>query len=119
MELRHLRCLIAGCERTPFRPAAGASEYRTVARSPERSRSWSRKLGTQLFANEPRGGTRLTWGGLTGVDGRMSVVSSSPFDQARANVQAAASVYRGMLRIALSDGNRSAAFGTLLAQWSV
>ena len=112
MELRHLRCFIAVAEELHF---ARAAERLNIEQSPlsRTIKELESELGTQLFERTSRG-TRLTWAGEVLTEDARRVFTT--LDQARANVQAAASGYRGMLRIALSDGIVAQRLATLLAQ---
>jgi DNA-binding transcriptional LysR family regulator len=100
MELRHLRYFIAVAEGLHF---ARAAERLHIEQSPlsRAIRELESDLGVQLFDREPRG-THLTWAGEVFLDDVRRVFTA--VDQAKSNVQAAASGYRGTLRIALSDG---------------
>lgn len=112
MELRHLRCFIAVAEELHF---ARAAERLNIEQSPlsRTIKELESDLGTLLFERTSRG-TRLTWAGeVLLADARRIFVA---IDQARANVQAAASGYRGTLRIALSDGIVAQRLAALLAQ---
>ena len=112
MELRHLRCFSAVAEELHFARAAARLhiEQSPLSRTIKELES---DLGTQLFERTTRS-TRLTFAGqvlLNDVRRLFSVL-----DQARDNVRAAASGYRGMLRIALSDGIVPQRFSSLLAR---
>jgi DNA-binding transcriptional LysR family regulator len=112
MELRHLRCFSAVAEELHFARAAARLhiEQSPLSRTIKELES---DLGTQLFERTTRS-TRLTFAGqvlLNDVRRLFTVL-----DQARDNVRAAASGYRGMLRIALSDGIVPQRFSSLLAQ---
>ncbi len=112
MELRHLRCFIAVAKELHF---ARAAERLNIEQSPlsRTIKELESELGTQLFERTSRG-TRLTWAGQVLTEDVRRIFIA--LDQARANVQAAASGYRGMLRIALSDGIVAQRLATLLAQ---
>src|SRR5262245_43915270 len=112
MELRHLRCFSAVAEELHFARAAARLhiEQSPLSRTIKELES---DLGTQLFERTTRS-TRLTWAGqvlLKDVRRLFTVL-----DQAKDNVRAAASGYRGMVRIALSDGIVPQRFSSLLAQ---
>jgi len=100
MELRHLRYFIAVAEELHF---ARAAERLHIEQSPlsRAIKDLETDLGVQLFEREPRG-TRMTWAGQVWLDGVRRVFTA--LDQAKSNLQAAASGFRGTLRIALSDG---------------
>jgi DNA-binding transcriptional LysR family regulator len=100
MELRHLRYFVAVAEELHF---ARAAERLHIEQSPlsRAIRELETDLGVQLFEREPRG-THLTWAGEVFLEDVRRVFTA--IDQAKSNVQAAASGYRGTLRIALSDG---------------
>ncbi|HEY8327066.1 MAG TPA: LysR substrate-binding domain-containing protein [Rhodanobacter sp.] len=112
MELRHLRCFIAVAEELHF---ARAAERLHIEQSPlsRTIKELESELGTLLFERTSRG-TRLTWAGQVLVEDTRRIFTA--LDQARANVQAAASGYRGTLRIALSDGIVPQRLAALLAQ---
>lgn len=112
MELRHLRCFIAVAEELHFSRAA---ERLNIEQSPlsRTIKERESELGTQLFERTSRG-TRLTWAGEVLTEDARRIFTT--LEQARANVQAAASGYRGMLRIALSDGIVAQRLAALLAQ---
>ena len=112
MELRHLRCFSAVAEELHFARAAARLhiEQSPLSRTIKELES---DLGTQLFERTTRS-TRLTWAGqvlLNDVRRLFTVL-----DQARDNVRAAASGYRGVVRIALSDGIVPQRFSSLLAR---
>jgi DNA-binding transcriptional LysR family regulator len=100
MELRHLRYFIAVAEELHFSRAA---ERLHIEQSPlsRAIKELETGLGVLLFEREPRG-TRLTWAGQVLLGDVRRVFTA--LDQAKTNVQAAASGFRGTLRIALSDG---------------
>jgi DNA-binding transcriptional LysR family regulator len=100
MELRHLRYFVAVAEELHF---ARAAQRLHIEQSPlsRAIKELEIDLGAQLFDRDPRG-TRLTWAGQVLLEDARRVFTA--IDQAKSNVQAAASGYRGALRIALSDG---------------
>lgn len=100
MELRHLRYFLAVSEELHF---ARAAERLNIEQSPlsRTIKELESEFGTLLFERNSRG-TRLTWPGQVLTEDARRIFTA--IDQARANIQAAASGYRGMLRIALSDG---------------
>jgi len=112
MEPRHLRYFIAVAEELHFTRAA---ERLHIEQSPlsRAIRELEADLGVQLFERDSRG-TRLTWAGQVLLENARRVFAS--LDQARSNVRAAASGYRGSLRIALSDGLMPQRLAALLAQ---
>src|SRR3972149_1366663 len=100
MELRHLRYFIAVAEELHF---ARAAERLHIEQSPlsRALNDLDDDLGVQLSARTTRS-TRLTWAGQVFLDEARRVLC--PLDQAKASAKAAATGYRGTLRIALSDG---------------
>ena len=112
MELRHLRYFIAVAEELHF---ARAAERLHIEQSPlsRAIKDLETDLGVQLFDRDQRG-TRLTWAGSVFLDDARRVFAA--VNQAKTNAQAAASGYRGRLRIALSDGLVPQRLATLLAQ---
>jgi DNA-binding transcriptional LysR family regulator len=100
MELRHLRYFVAVAKELHF---ARASERLHIEPSPlsRAIRELESDLGAELFERDRRG-IRLTWAGQVLLDNVGRVFTA--LDQAKNNVKAAASGYRGILRIALSDG---------------
>ena len=100
MELRHLRYFIAVAEELHF---ARAAERLHIEQSPlsRAIKELETDLGALLFKRDPRG-TRLTWAGQVLLQDVRRVFTA--LDQAKTNVQASTSGYRGTLRIALSDG---------------
>ncbi len=112
MELRHLRYFLAVSEELHF---ARAAERLNIEQSPlsRTIKELESEFGTLLFERNSRG-TRLTWPGQVLTEDARRIFTA--IDQARANVQAAASGYRGMLRIALSDGIVAQRLAALLAQ---
>jgi DNA-binding transcriptional LysR family regulator len=111
MELRHLRYFVAAAEEMHF---ARASKRLHIEPSPlsRAIRELESDLGAELFERDPRG-TRLTWAGQVLLENAGRVFTA--LDQAKSNVRAAASGYRGMLRIALSDGFVPQRLGALLS----
>ena len=112
MELRHLRCFVALAEELHFTRAA---ERLNIEQSPlsRTIKELEGRLGTALFVRNRRA-TRLTAAGdALLADSRLIL---SMLDQAKRNVQAAASGYRGILRIAISDGAVEPRLSALLAR---
>ncbi|MDO8890735.1 MAG: LysR substrate-binding domain-containing protein [Sulfurimicrobium sp.] len=112
MELRHLRYFIAVAEELHF---ARAAERLHIEQSPlsRAIKDLEYDLSVQLFERTTRS-TRLTWAGQVFLDEAKHVLSA--VDQAKASVKAAATGYRGTLRIALSDGIDPLRLAALLAQ---
>jgi DNA-binding transcriptional LysR family regulator len=112
MELRHLRYFIAVAEELHF---ARAAERLHIEQSPlsRAIKDLEYDLGAQLLERTTRS-TRLTWAGQVFHGEARRVLST--LEQAVASARAAASGYRGTLRIALSDGIAQPWLGTLLAQ---
>lgn len=112
MELRHLRYFIAVAEELHF---ARAAEKLHIEQSPlsRAIKDLEYDLDVQLFARTTRS-TRLTWAGQVFMDEAKRVLST--LEQAKASVKAAATGYRGTLRIALSDGVDPLRLAALLAQ---
>jgi len=112
LELRHLRCFIAVAEELHF---ARAAERLHIEQSPlsRAIKELEHHLGTQLFERTTRR-TRLTWAGKVFLDEVLRIFAC--IDQAKASVKAAATGYRGRLRIALSDGIAQPRLSALLAQ---
>ncbi len=100
MELRHLRYFLAVAEELRF---ARAAEKLHIEQSPlsRAIKDLEYDLGVQLFERTTRS-TRLTWAGQVFLDEARRVLST--LEQAVASTKAAATGYRGTLRIALSDG---------------
>ncbi|VFR32308.1 Transcriptional regulator, LysR family [plant metagenome] len=71
------------------------------------------ELGTQLLIRDTRG-TRLTWAGQVFLEDARRIINS--VEQAKRNAAAAATGFRGTLRVALSDGISPTRLATLLAQ---
>ncbi len=112
MELRHLRYFIAVAEELHF---ARAAERLHIEQSPlsRAIKDLECDLDVQLLERTTRN-TRLTWAGQVFLDEAKRVLSA--VDQAKASVKAAATGYRGTLRIALSDGIDPVRLAALLAQ---
>jgi DNA-binding transcriptional LysR family regulator len=112
LELRHLRYFIAVAEELHF---ARAAERLHIEQSPlsRAIKDLEYDLSVQLFERTTRS-TRLTWAGQVFLDEAKHVLSA--VDQAKASVKAAATGYRGTLRIALSDGIDPLRLAALLAQ---
>lgn len=112
MELRHLRYFIAVAEELHF---ARAAERLHIEQSPlsRAIKDLEYDLDVQLFERTTRS-TRLTWAGQVFLDEAKRVLSA--VDQAKASAKAAATGYRGTLRIALSDGIDPVRLAALLAQ---
>lgn len=112
MELRHLRYFIAVAEELHF---ARAAERLHIEQSPlsRAIKDLEHDLDVQLLERTTRS-TRLTWAGQVFLDEAKRVLSA--VDQAKASTKAAATGYRGTLRIALSDGIDPVRLAALLAQ---
>ena len=112
MEFRHLRYFIAVAEELHF---ARAAERLHIEQSPlsRAIKDLEYDLGVQLFERTTRS-TRLTWAGQVFSDEARRVLTT--LDQAVASTKAAATGYRGTLRIALSDGIDPLRLAALLAQ---
>ena len=112
MELRHLRCFIAVAEELHF---ARAAERLHIEQSPlsRAIKELEEDLGVRLFERNTRS-TRLTWAGQVFLEDVRRVFTT--IDQAKATVKAAATGYRGTLRIALSDSVAQPRLAALLAQ---
>lgn len=112
MELRHFRYFIAVAEELHF---ARAAERLHIEQSPlsRAIKDLEHDLNVKLLERTTRS-TRLTWAGQVFLDGAMRVLSA--VDQAKASAKAAATGYRGTLRIALSDGIDPVRLAALLAQ---
>lgn len=112
MELRHLRYFIAVAEELHFARAAARLH---IEQSPlsRAIKDLEYDLGVQLFERTTRS-TRLTWAGQVFLDEARRVLST--LEQAKASAKAAATGYRGTLRIALSDGIAPPRLAALLAQ---
>lgn len=112
MELRHLRYFIAVAEELHF---ARAAERLHIEQSPlsRAIKDLEYDLGVQLFERTTRS-TRLTWAGQVFLDEARRALST--LEQTKASAKAAATGYRGTLRIALSDGIAPPRLAALLAQ---
>ncbi len=112
MELRHLRYFIAVAEEFHF---ARAAERLHIEQSPlsRAIKDLEHDLDVQLL-ERTTSSTRLTWAGQVFLDEAKRVLSA--LDQAKASAKAAATGYRGTLRIALSDGIDPVRLAALLAQ---
>jgi DNA-binding transcriptional LysR family regulator len=112
MDLRHLRYFIAVAEELHFSRAA---ERLNIEQSPlsRTIKNLESELGVLLFERTSRS-TRLTWAGQVFLEDARRILLC--LDQARANVKAAATGYRGTLRIALSDGIARNRLTALLAR---
>lgn len=112
MELRHLRYFMAVAEELHF---ARAAERLHIEQSPlsRAIKELEYDLGVQLFERTTRS-TRLTWAGKVFLEDVRRIFAT--IDQAKASVKAAATGYRGSLRIALSDGCAQLRLAALLAQ---
>jgi DNA-binding transcriptional LysR family regulator len=112
MELRHLRYFVAVAEELHF---ARAAERLHIEQSPlsRAIKDLEYDLGLQLFERTTRN-TRLTWPGQVFLDEARRVLSA--VQQATESAKAAATGYRGTLRIALSDGIALPKLASLLAQ---
>lgn len=112
MELRHLRYFLAVAEELHF---ARAAERLHIEQSPlsRAIKDLESDLGVQLFARTTRS-THLTWAGQVFLTETRRVLTT--LEQAVATTKAAATGYRGTLRIALSDGVAQPWFAALLAQ---
>lgn len=111
MDLRHLRYFIAVAEELHFSRAA---ERLNIEQSPL-SRT-IKKLESELeviLLERTSRGTRLTWAGQVFLEDARRVLLC--LEQAKTNVKAAATGYRGTLRIALSDGIAPSRLIALLA----
>lgn len=112
MELRHLRYFIAVAEELHF---ARAAERLHIEQSPlsRAIKELEYDIGVKLFERTTRT-TRLTWAGQVLLNEARRVLST--LEQAKAGVKAAATGYRGTLRIALSDDINPIRLAALLAQ---
>ncbi len=112
MEIRHLRSFIAVAEELHF---ARAAERLHIEQSPlsRTIKELEYDLGAQLFERTARG-TRLTWAGQVFLEDVRRVFAA--LDQAKINVKNAANGYRGMLRVAVSDGIVPSRMAALLAR---
>ncbi|NGY05916.1 LysR family transcriptional regulator [Solimonas terrae] len=112
MNLRHLRYFVAVAEELHF---ARAAERLHIEQSPlsRAIKDLEYDLGVQLLERSTRS-TRLTWPGEVFLDSARRVLVA--VEQAKASAKAAASGYRGTLRIALSEGIAQPRLATLLTQ---
>jgi DNA-binding transcriptional LysR family regulator len=112
MELRHLRYFLAVAEELHFARAANRLH---IEQSPlsRAIKELEDRLKVQLFERTTRS-TRLTWAGEVFLNETRRVLTT--LEQAVATTKAAATGYRGSLRIALSDGVAQPWFAALLAQ---
>jgi DNA-binding transcriptional LysR family regulator len=112
MELRHLRYFLAVAEELHF---ARAAERLHIEQSPlsRAIKDLESDLGVQLFERTTRS-THLTWAGQVFLTETRRVLTT--LEQAVSTTKAAATGYRGTLRIALSDGVAQPWFAALLAQ---
>lgn len=112
MELRHLRYFIAVAEELHF---ARAAERLHIEQSPlsRAIKDLEFHLGVQLFERTTRT-TRLTWAGQVFLDEAKHVLAA--LEQAKDCAKAAATGYRGQLRIAISDSIDPLRLSALLAQ---
>jgi DNA-binding transcriptional LysR family regulator len=111
MELRHLRYFLAVAEELHF---ARAAERLHIEQSPlsRAIKELEYDLRVQLFERTTRS-TRLTWTGQVLLERVRRIFAS--IDQAKADVMAAATGYRGSLRVALSGGVAPWRLAALLA----
>jgi DNA-binding transcriptional LysR family regulator len=114
IELRHIRYFLAVAEELHF---ARAAERLHIEQSPlsRAIRDLEYSLDLQLFERTTRS-TRLTWAGQVFLSETRRVLTT--LEQAISTTKAAATGYRGTLRIALSDGVAQPWFAALLAQLS-
>lgn len=112
MELRHLRYFLAVAEELHF---ARAAERLHIEQSPlsRAIKDLESDLGVLLFERTTRS-THLTWAGQVFLTETRRVLTT--LEQAVSTTKAAATGYRGTLRIALSDGVAQPWFAALLAQ---
>lgn len=112
MELRHLRYFVAVAEELHF---ARAAERLHIEQSPlsRAIKDLESDLNVQLFERTTRS-TQLTWAGQVFLTESRRVLTT--LEQAVSTTKAAATGYRGTLRIALSDGVAQPWFAALLAQ---
>jgi DNA-binding transcriptional LysR family regulator len=112
MELRHLRYFLAVAEELHF---ARAAERLHIEQSPlsRAIKDLESDLGLLLFERTTRS-THLTWAGQVFLTEARRVLTT--LEQAISTTKAAATGYRGTLRIALSDGVAQPWFAALLAQ---
>lgn len=112
MELRHLRYFIAVAEERSFTRAA---ERLHVDQSPlsRAIKDLEYDLGTQLLSRTTRN-TRLTWAGEVFLVEARRVLTA--LEQAKVSGKSAGSGFRGLIRVAISDGVASPQFAALLAR---
>lgn len=112
MELRHLRYFVAVAEELHF---AHAAERLHIEQSPlsRAIKDLELQLGVQLFARTTRS-TQLTWAGEVFLNETRRLLTT--LELAISTTRAAATGYRGSLRIALSDGVAQPWFAAILAQ---
>jgi DNA-binding transcriptional LysR family regulator len=112
LELRHLRYFIAVAEELHF---ARAAERLHIEQSPlsRAIKNLEETLGVPLFERTTRS-THLTWAGRVFLNEARRVLAT--LEQAVSTTKAAATGYRGTLRIALSDGIAKPLLATLLAR---
>jgi DNA-binding transcriptional LysR family regulator len=115
MELRHLRYFVVVAEELHF---ARAAERLHIEQSPlsRAIKDLESDLGLQLLERTTRN-TRLTWPGEVFLDEARRILSA--VKQATETAKAAASGYRGILRIALSDGIAQPRLSSLLVRCRV
>jgi len=111
VNLRHLRCFITLAEELHFGRAADRLhiEQSPLSRMIKRLES---ELDVRLLERTPRS-TRLTWAGQVFLQDARRILQLA--EQAKDNVRAAATGFRGVLRIALSDGIAQSRLTALLA----
>jgi DNA-binding transcriptional LysR family regulator len=111
MELRNLRYFLAVAEELHF---ARAAERLHIEQSPlsRAIKDLECDLGVQLFERTTRS-THLTWTGQVFLTETRRMLAT--LEQAISTTKAAATGYRGTLRIALSDGIAQPWFAALLA----
>jgi len=112
MELRHLRYFIVLAEELNFTRAA---ERLHIEQSPLSRviKDLEEELGTPLFHRGRRGSRLTTAGDVLLTDARQVLAM---MEQMRKNVRAIASGYRGVIRIAISDGAVEPRLSGLLAR---
>src|SRR5690606_34922048 len=112
MELRHLRYFIVLAEELNFTRAA---ERLHIEQSPLSRviKDLEEELGTPLYHRGRRGSRLTTAGDVLLTDARQVLAM---MEQMRKNVRAIASGYRGVIRIAISDGAVEPRLSGLLAR---